>query len=1777
MREEKTVKKIIFKRLLPIILTAVMLLSVALPVFGASISAPNEEEPYYTVVFEDGILTVRLNPDKVYEVLRDGELSREELKKFIPEDILNTLSDGDGLSVGKLASLAANYVSADDLVEIYNMVPAEVFFEYFDISILTEIVTLDELLGIVDVDGILSGISDDDIKSLINDDAFKLLLTDKVKDTILTDEFIENLLKDGSIVSEIANDKELHDALKKLVDDGVIAEMLADAAIKNAIIKLAESGDTLDKILNDKGADILDPSDDAVTLLKDYMLSHTEKINTFVNDPFVIEPLKNSETIRQFLETHVKVEDVIDFSDVNDDYIDQFMEDYDITAENLQTNAAALGITADEIMKYTSFSELISDEAIHLEKLREVYGITDDILKQDAEALGITVDKIFNYVSLDDIIDDNIIKIDVFCDLYGITEDSLKQNADALGFTDEELGQLSSLEELIKKVAEKGKTDVLRELYPNITDESLKANAAALGMTAGNIVKYADFAYMINERVINLDKLCELRGITIASLSENADKLEIDVKEVMKYVDLKELIESDAVDLKKFHDTYKVSMSSLIENGYLTDSDVAHLVLDEWEEILNTDGMLAHIIDTVGLHAIFEDFGRDELVGVLGGYYGLIERGYFSEEEVIRAIGSIGNETATDDDKLIAGYKKLIDLLLPEKLDDIVDIVGYDRWKEYIVFADVLDAAGKAAGKAEGDYSDLARLYSVEQLAKIARAIGIRNIIDFARDNDIHEKVDVKATLRDILDLARSKKDKIEPFARKVASCVSSFVTNEISVMKLNGKQIYKNGSFDLQAIVTATAQAIPDIDKFLEMESGDVFCQLILSTEVRGEPFTAGFAIEFIGDLTRLQNLAKSRADYFRLNVTDELDVTAEVVIPAVASELYMRGLNSAKVPARLKTKILQFPTMTVADMNALLRGLSDEEISDYSAEIMEKADEIKAKVYAELDERIGKDSEKLAAAKRKADEIIDKFSDPKKLSALRDKGVSALDKLSDKMGDVTVSEIYKGSGVFAFDRGFSTDLWALANKVVTLPEELLILFDNDMTLTGSLDMTMTVNGLYKATITDGDGIRSEYFLPAGISMSVLNKYTSVAYAFTDEKMPAHDVSFVHEDLYALEFYDVNGALIERIGYTESTDPDPSLYPAVPQKEGYTGVWESFTLRSEETIKVYPVYTANEYTAKYVADGSTYTSTFTVETRKLKLPLDEKLGYRFNGWAVDVDDDGTVDTSSGDFFLISDGEGNYLVPDDKTLPARDIRILSDHSIIDYTITFIVDGEEYDKTSFNAENRTVKLPDVAPTPEAKHIFEGWYLDTDEDGAGDELITDSLIPPLAHRNAYARFKRVGYTATFEPVGDFGGTVIDFKLDDTELKNVPAVPEKEGYKDGAWYVRLDGADDVPLSECTLGASDITLYAKYTPITYTIQFVVGSEIIDTVSFDLENGLERDPLPVPSKTGYTAAWADFTIKPENMMVSAVYTPIKYTASFVVDGEVKKSIEFTVETEKLEGVPDVPEKLGYTGKWKDYTLGAADITIEAEYTIIVYKAEFMADGVLVSTVTFTVNDSSITEPDVPFKEGYEGKWESYTLGASDIVINAVYTEIPTIVVNPDARTMGTFWWILLATIIMMLIIWIISKNAEEQNEPEPTPEAASTPVAEPEPEAEPETEEIPEPEAEPELVESVDVETADKLMSDEKAAEVIETVGGAGVGAKAIINISAINEAFSDGDVVDIEALKAKKLIPAKTQRIKVLADGTLDKALTVYAEQFSVQAIKMITLTGGKVIQKK
>ena len=73
--------------------------------------------------------------------------------------------------------------------------------------------------------------------------------------------------------------------------------------------------------------------------------------------------------------------------------------------------------------------------------------------------------------------------------------------------------------------------------------------------------------------------------------------------------------------------------------------------------------------------------------------------------------------------------------------------------------------------------------------------------------------------------------------------------------------------------------------------------------------------------------------------------------------------------------------------------------------------------------------------------------------------------------------------------------------------------------------------------------------------------------------------------------------------------------------------------------------------------------------------------------------------------------------------------------------------------------------------------------------------------------------------------------------------------------------------------------------------------------------------------------------------------------------------------------------------------------------------------------------------------------------------------------------------------------------------------------------------------------------------------------------GKKGIANIADLERCFNDGDTVNIEALKEKKLIPNNVMQVKLLSHGKLDKKLNVELQDFSIEAAKMIILTGGTV----
>ena len=69
-----------------------------------------------------------------------------------------------------------------------------------------------------------------------------------------------------------------------------------------------------------------------------------------------------------------------------------------------------------------------------------------------------------------------------------------------------------------------------------------------------------------------------------------------------------------------------------------------------------------------------------------------------------------------------------------------------------------------------------------------------------------------------------------------------------------------------------------------------------------------------------------------------------------------------------------------------------------------------------------------------------------------------------------------------------------------------------------------------------------------------------------------------------------------------------------------------------------------------------------------------------------------------------------------------------------------------------------------------------------------------------------------------------------------------------------------------------------------------------------------------------------------------------------------------------------------------------------------------------------------------------------------------------------------------------------------------------------------------------------------------------------------AIVNLSAIDEKFADGAVVDVEALIEAGLVKKALDGVKVLGNGDISKKLTVKANACSESAKAKIEAAGGK-----
>ena len=515
--------------------------------------------------------------------------------------------------------------------------------------------------------------------------------------------------------------------------------------------------------------------------------------------------------------------------------------------------------------------------------------------------------------------------------------------------------------------------------------------------------------------------------------------------------------------------------------------------------------------------------------------------------------------------------------------------------------------------------------------------------------------------------------------------------------------------------------------------------------------------------------------------------------------------------------------------------------------------------------------------------------------------------------------------------------------------------------------DMTVTAKwkaNRYTITFDTAGGtalapITKEY----GETITAPENPTKTGYTFAGwsneipSTMPAENITITANwtvNQYTITFDTNGGSTVDSITQDYGT---AVTAPENPTKTGYTFAnWDKTipAAMPAENITITANWTVNQYTITFDTNGGSTIDSITQDygTAVTAPENPTKTGYTFAGW-------------------------NNEIP--STMPAENITITANWTVNQYTITFDTNGGSEIPAITQDYGTAVTAPEN-PTKEG-YTFTGW----------DKAIPTTM--PAEDMTITAHWAVNPHTVTFNTDG--GSEISPVTLDYGKTITPPDAPEKEGYDFAGWSPELPS---------TMPDEDITVTAQWTPKQYTITFNTdgGTEI---AAITQNYGTAVTAPENPTKTGYTfSSWDSeipSTMPAENITITANWTVNQYTITFM-DGE---TILDTITQDYNTAVtaPENPTKTGYTFTgWEPEcpaAMPAENKTLTAQWQINQYTITFDTNGG--STVDSITQDygTAVTAPENPTKDGYIfSSWSPSlpeTMPAENMTVAAIWKEDP--------------------------------------------------------------------------------------------------------------------------------------------------------------------------------------
>ncbi len=398
---------------------------------------------------------------------------------------------------------------------------------------------------------------------------------------------------------------------------------------------------------------------------------------------------------------------------------------------------------------------------------------------------------------------------------------------------------------------------------------------------------------------------------------------------------------------------------------------------------------------------------------------------------------------------------------------------------------------------------------------------------------------------------------------------------------------------------------------------------------------------------------------------------------------------------------------------------------------------------------------------------------------------------------------------------------------------------------------------------------------------------------------------------------------------------------PADPTKAGHTfagwftdsGLSQRFDFDNTAVtgdLTLHAKWTINSYTINFDSNGGTVVDDQLIQYGELATtPADPtKAGHTFAGW---FSDSGL--SQAFDF-------NNTTVTGDITLHAK-------WTINNYTVNFDSNGG----TVVDDQSVPYNKLAVAPADPTKvgHTFAGWFTDS----ALSQAFDFDNTPVTSDLTLYAKWSINSYTVNFNSNG--GTAVDDQSIPYNELAAAPADPTKAGHTFAGWFTDSGMSQAFDFDDTTV-TKDITLYAKWTINSYTVNFNSnGGTAVDDQS--IQYGELATTPASPAKAGHTfAGWFtdsglsqafdfDNTTVTGDLTLYAKWTPDKYTISFdTLGGSAVDDV--SVEHGNKLTAPASPSRSGYTfSGWYvdlelktpfdfDQTEMIADLTLYAKWNV---------------------------------------------------------------------------------------------------------------------------------------------------------------------------------------------------------------------------------------------------